>query len=111
MSHDRGRLGRAAATAPKQKPSTAASVLGSRREQIFDAASALVAERAFDEVLDRGHRQLPPASPAGSCSTTLAGRKEVCIGLLEWLGAQREERFRPPVVRRARARVADIASR
>ena len=39
------------------------------------------------------------------------GRKEVYIGLLERLGAQREERLRPPVGRSARARVADSVSR
>jgi AcrR family transcriptional regulator len=39
------------------------------------------------------------------------GRKDVYIGLLERLGAQREEHLRPPVGRSARARVADSVSR
>ena len=39
------------------------------------------------------------------------GRKEVYIGLLERLGAQREEELRPPSGRSARARVADSVSR
>ena len=39
------------------------------------------------------------------------GRKEVYVGLLERLGAEREERLRPPVGRSARARVADSVSR
>ena len=39
------------------------------------------------------------------------GRKDVYIGLLERLGAQREEQLRPPVGRSARARVADTVSR
>ena len=39
------------------------------------------------------------------------GRKEVYIGLLERLGAQREEDLRPPRGRSARARVADSVSR
>ena len=39
------------------------------------------------------------------------GRKDVYIGLLERLGAQREQQLRPPVGRSARARVADTVSR
>ena len=39
------------------------------------------------------------------------GRKEVYIGLPEWLGAVREEQLRPPRGRSARARVADSVSR
>ena len=39
------------------------------------------------------------------------GRKDVYIGLLERLGAQREQDLRPPVGRSARARVADSVSR
>jgi AcrR family transcriptional regulator len=39
------------------------------------------------------------------------GRKDVYIGLLERLGAQREEALRPPVGRSARARVKDSVSR
>jgi AcrR family transcriptional regulator len=39
------------------------------------------------------------------------GRKDVYIGLLERLGAQREEQLRPPEGRSAGARVADSVSR
>ena len=39
------------------------------------------------------------------------GRKDVYIGLLEQLGAQREQHLRPPAGRSARARVADSVSR
>ena len=39
------------------------------------------------------------------------GRKQVYIALLELLGAQREERLRPPVGRSARARVSDSVGR
>ena len=39
------------------------------------------------------------------------GRKDVYIGLLERLGAKREEQLRPPVGRSDRARVADTVSR
>ena len=38
-------------------------------------------------------------------------RDQIYIGLLERLGAQREEDLRPPVGRSARARVADSVSR
>ena len=39
------------------------------------------------------------------------GRKDVYIGLLERVGAQREERLRPPAGRSAPARIADTVSR
>ena len=39
------------------------------------------------------------------------GRREVYIGLLERLGAQRESALRPPIGRSAQARVADSVSR
>jgi AcrR family transcriptional regulator len=39
------------------------------------------------------------------------GRKDVYIALLERLGAEREDRLRPPMGRSARARVADSVSR
>jgi AcrR family transcriptional regulator len=81
-----------------------------RREQILDAANALFAERAYDEVSVEDI-----ASSAGVTRGLVhhyfGGRKEVYIGLLERLGAEREERLRPPAGRSARARVADSVSR
>src|SRR3954471_18019654 len=81
-----------------------------RREQILDAANALFAERAYDDVSIEDI-----ASSAGVTRGLVhhyfGGRKDVYIGLLERLGAQREEQLRPPVGRSARARVADTVSR
>ena len=81
-----------------------------RRDQILDAAKALFAERAYDEVSIE-----EIASSAGVTRGLVhhyfGGRKDVYIGLLERLGDQREERLRPPVGRSARARVADTVSR
>jgi AcrR family transcriptional regulator len=83
---------------------------GQRRDQILDAANALFAQRAYDEVSIEDI-----ASSAGVTRGLVhhyfGGRKEVYIGLLERLGAQRENRLRPPVGRSARARVADTVSR
>src|SRR3954449_1915208 len=83
---------------------------GQRRDQILDAANALFAERAYDDVSIE--------DIAGSAGVTrglvhhyFGGRKDVYIGLLERLGAEREEGVRPPVGRSARARVADSVSR
>src|SRR3954449_6488695 len=83
---------------------------GQRREQILDAANALFAGRPYDEVSIE--------DIAGSAGVTrglvhhyFGGRKDVYIGLLERLGAEREEGVRPPVGRSARARVADSVSR
>jgi AcrR family transcriptional regulator len=81
-----------------------------RRDQILDAANALFAERAYDEVSIE-----EIASSAGVTRGLVhhyfGGRKEVYIGLLERLGALREEQLPPPVGRSARARVADDVSR
>jgi AcrR family transcriptional regulator len=81
-----------------------------RRDQILDAANALFAERAYDEVSIED-----VASSAGVTRGLVhhyfGGRKEVYIGLLERLGALREEQLAPPVGRSARARVADTVSR
>ena len=79
---------------------------GQRREQILDAANALFAERAYDEV------SLEDIAGAAGVTRGLVHhyfgvRKDVYIALLGRLGAQREERLRPPVGRSARARVAD----
>ena len=83
---------------------------GQRREQILEAANALFAERAYEEVSIEDI-----ASSAGVTRGLVhhyfGGRKEVYIGLLERLGAQREEQLGPPVGRSARARVADSVSR
>ena len=83
---------------------------GQRREQILDAANALFAHRAYDEVSIEDI-----ASSAGVTRGLVhhyfGGRKEVYIALLERLGAQREDQLRPPVGRSARARVADSVSR
>jgi AcrR family transcriptional regulator len=83
---------------------------GQRREQILDAANALFAERAYDEVSIEDI-----ASSAGVTRGLVhhyfGGRKEVYIALLERLGAQREEQLQPPVGRSARARLADSVSR
>src|SRR3954469_570594 len=83
---------------------------GRRREQILDAANALFAERAYDEV------SIEDIATAAGVTRGLVhhyfgGRRDVYIALLERLGAQREEHLRPPVGRSARARVADTVSR
>jgi AcrR family transcriptional regulator len=83
---------------------------GQRHEQILDAANALFAERAYDEV------SIEDIATAAGVTRGLVhhyfgGRKEVYIGLLERLGAQREDALRQPVGRKARARVADTVSR
>ena len=83
---------------------------GQRREQILDAANALFAQRAYDEVSIE-----EIASSAGVTRGLVhhyfGGRKEVYIALLERLGAQREDQLRAPVGRSARARVGDTVSR
>src|SRR3954451_691042 len=83
---------------------------GQRRGQILDAANALFAERAYDDVTIEDI-----ASSAGVTRGLVhhyfGGRKDVYVGLLERLGAKREEQLRPPAGRSARARVADTVSR
>jgi AcrR family transcriptional regulator len=81
-----------------------------RREQILDAANALFAERAYDEVSidDIANRA---GVTRGLVHHYLGTRKDVYVALLERLGAQREQDLRPPVGRSARARVADSVSR
>ena len=92
------------------KPSFSRLDPGQRREQILDAANALFAERAYEEVSIEDI-----ASSAGVTRGLVhhyfGGRNEVYIALLERLGAQREEGLRPPVGRSPRARVADSVSR
>src|SRR3954451_4697266 len=83
---------------------------GQRRGQILDAANALFAERAYDDVTIEDI-----ASSAGVTRGLVhhyfGGRKDVYVGLLERLGAKREEQLRPPAGGSARARVADTVSR
>ncbi len=81
-----------------------------RREQILDAANALFAERPYDEVSIEDIASAAGVT-RGLVHHYFGGRKEVYIGLLERLGAQREDDLRPPVGRSARARVADSVSR
>ena len=81
-----------------------------RRDQILDAANALFAERAYDEV-SIGDIATSAGVTRGLVHHYFGGRKEVYIGLLERLGAQREDELRPPVGRSARARVGDSVSR
>ena len=81
-----------------------------RREQILDAANALFAERAYDEVSVEDIARAAGVA-RGLVHHYFGGRKDVYLALLERLGAQREQRLRPPVGRSARARVADSVSR
>ena len=83
---------------------------GQRRDQILDAANVLFAERAYDDV-SIGDIAGAAGVTRGLVHHYFGGRKEVYIGLLERLGAQREQQLRPPVGRSARARVADTVSR
>ena len=67
---------------------------GQRRDQILDAANVLFAERAYDAVSIEDI-----ASSAGVTRGLVhhyfGGRKEVYIGLLERIGAQREDQLAP----------------
>src|SRR5215212_566556 len=83
---------------------------GQRREQILDAANSLFAERAYDEVSVEDIASAAGVT-RGLVHHYFGGRKEVYIGLLERLGAQREEQLRPPAGRSARSRVADTVAR
>ena len=75
-----------------------------RREQILDAANALFAERPYEEVSIEDIAGSAGVS-RGLVHHYFGGRKEVYIGLIERLGAQREEELRPPRGRSARARL------
>src|SRR3954466_7589229 len=83
---------------------------GQRRGQILDAANALFAERAYDEVSVEDIASAAGVT-RGLVHHYFGGRKEVYIGLLERIGAQREDQLRQPMGRSARARVADTVSR
>ena len=80
-----------------------------RRDQILDAASSLFADRPYDEVSIEDIASAAGVT-RGLVHHYFGGRKEVYIALLERLGAQREERLRPPVGRSAR-RLEDTVSR
>ena len=69
---------------------------GQRREQILDAANALLAQRPYDEV------SIDDIANAAGVTRGLVhhyfgGRKEVYIALLERLGARCEYGLRPPM--------------
>jgi AcrR family transcriptional regulator len=81
-----------------------------RRAQILGAANSLFAERGYDAV-SVGDIAQAAGVTRGLVHHYFGGRKEVYVGLLEWLGAVREEQLRPPLGRSARARVADTVSR
>lgn len=81
-----------------------------RRGQILDAANSLFAERGYDAV-SVGDIAQAAGVTRGLVHHYFGGRKEVYVGLLDWLGAVREEQLRPPQGRSARARVADSVSR
>jgi AcrR family transcriptional regulator len=83
---------------------------GARRDQILDAASALFAERGYEEV---SIEEIARAAGVtrGLVHHYFGGRKQVYVALLERLGAAHEERLPRPVGRSARARVADSVSR
>jgi AcrR family transcriptional regulator len=81
-----------------------------RREQILDAASALFAERPYDQVSVEDIANAAGVA-RGLVHHYFGGRNDVYVGLLERLGAQREDELRPPAGRSARARLADTVSR
>jgi AcrR family transcriptional regulator len=81
-----------------------------RREEILDAANALFAERAYDEVSVEDIARAAGVT-RGLVHHYFGGRNDVYIALLKRLGAQREDQLSPPVGRSARARVADTVSR
>src|SRR6188768_2795116 len=81
-----------------------------RRRQILDAANALFAERPYDEVSIEDIASAAGVT-RGLVHHYFGGRKEVYLGLLERVGAQRDQQLRPPVGRSARAHVADTVSR
>src|SRR3954447_25330470 len=81
-----------------------------RRDQILDAANALFAERAYDEVSIEDIASCAGVT-RGLVHHYFGGRNDVYVGLLERVGAQREQQLRPPVGRSARARVADSVTR
>ena len=80
------------------------------RDQILDAANALLAERGYEEVTVE-HIARSAGVARGLVHHYFGGRREVYLALLERVTAGREEDLRPPRGRSARARVADSVSR
>ena len=81
-----------------------------RRDQILDAAGALLADRPYGEV------SIEDVASAAGVTRGLVhhyfgGRDELYVALLRRLGDQREDELRLPVGSSARARVADTVSR
>src|SRR3954463_9578816 len=83
---------------------------GRRREQILDAANALIAERGYEEVSVEDIASAAGVT-RGLVHHYFGGRKDVYVALLQRLGALREEQLRPPVGPSARARVGDSVAR
>ena len=83
---------------------------GQRRDQILDAASALLAERPYDAVSIEDIASAAGVT-RGLVHHYFGGRSELYIALLRRLGNQREDELRLPVGSSARARVADTVSR
>ena len=83
---------------------------GQRRDQILDAASALLAERPYDEVSIEDIASAAGVT-RGLVHHYVGGRNELYIALLRRLGTHCEDGLRPPVGSTARARVADTVSR
>ena len=83
---------------------------GQRREQILDAASALLAGRPYDEVSTEDIASAAGVT-RGLVHHYVGGRNELYLALLERLGTHCEDGIRPPVGSSARARVADTVSR
>ena len=81
-----------------------------RREKILDAANTLFAERAYDDVSVEDIARSAGVT-RGLVHHYFGGRNDVYIGLLERLGAVREDELPLPTGRTARARVADSVSR
>src|SRR5881275_3060484 len=81
-----------------------------RREQILEAANALFAERAYDEVSVEDIARAAGVA-RGLVHHYFGSRKDVYLALLQRLGALREDQLRRPVGRSARARVGDTVSR
>ena len=83
---------------------------GQRRDEILDAASALLAERPYDEVSIEDIASAAGVT-RGLVHHYFGGRNELYLALLRRLGSQREDELRLPVGSSARARVADTVSR
>ena len=82
---------------------------GQRREQILDAANALFAERAYDEVSIEDIASAAGVT-RGLVHHYFGGRKDVYIALLERLGSVRGNNYRRPSAA-APVRVWPTASR